>query len=163
MLKLCLLAGAALALVLALSGCGERDEPVDTAPTGEPLYAETVSPNQDYVEDEKDVVHYTVQIYQEADGTISVRADSNSAFFEQLSYDVSYNRTITKENIRVEWLTLAGGTEPTAARSSASGTSTSSARGFRRSLIRSRRSKKRVLPYGKALFFCEAYLHYTRS
>ena len=113
MIKLCLLACSALALIFVLSGCGERDEPVDTAPTGEPLYAETVSPNQDYVEDEKDVVHYTVQIYQAADGTISVRADSNSAFFEQLSYDVPYNRTITKENIRVEWLTLAGGTEPT--------------------------------------------------
>ena len=40
-------------------------------------------------------------------------SDSNSAFFEQLSYDVPYHRTITEENIRVEWLTLAGGTEPT--------------------------------------------------
>ena len=88
MIKLRLLACAALALVLALSGCGERDEPGDSAPAGEPLYAETVSPNQNYVEDEKDVVRYTVQIYQDADGTISVRADSNSAFFEQLSYDV---------------------------------------------------------------------------
>lgn len=87
--------------------------PGDSAPAGEPLYAETVSPNQNYVEDEKDVVRYTVQIYQDADGTISVRADSNSAFFEQLSYDVPYHRTITEENIRVEWLTLAGGTEPT--------------------------------------------------
>lgn len=113
MIKLRLLACAALALVLALSGCGERDEPGDSAPVGEPLYAETVSPNQNYVEDEKDVVRYTVQIYQDADGTISVRADSNSAFFEQLSYDVPYHRTITEENIRVEWLTLAGGTEPT--------------------------------------------------
>ena len=94
MINLRLLACAALALVLALSGCGERDEPGDSAPAGEPLYAETVSPNQNYVEDEKDVV-------------------SNSAFFEQLSYDVPYHRTITEENIRVEWLTLAGGTEPT--------------------------------------------------
>ena len=59
MIKLRLLACAALALVLALSGCGERDEPGDSAPAGEPLYAETVSPNQNYVEDEKDVVRYT--------------------------------------------------------------------------------------------------------
>lgn len=87
--------------------------PAIPRPRVSPLYAETVSPNQNYVEDEKDVVRYTVQIYQDADGTISVRADSNSAFFEQLSYDVPYHRTITEENIRVEWLTLAGGTEPT--------------------------------------------------
>ena len=44
MIKLRLLACAALALVLALSGCGERNEPGDSAPAGEPLYAETVSP-----------------------------------------------------------------------------------------------------------------------
>ena len=111
MIKLCLLAAAALALVL--SACGKRDTPGDAAPVGESLHTETVSPNQDYVEDEKDVVRCTVQIYQDADWTISVRADSNSAFFEQLIYDVPYHRTITEENIRVEWLTLAGGTEPT--------------------------------------------------
>ena len=77
MINLRLLACAALALVLALSGCGERDEPGDSAPAGEPLYAETVSPNQNYVEDEKDVVRYTVQIYQDADGTISEPTESD--------------------------------------------------------------------------------------
>ena len=113
MIKLRLLACAALALVLALSGCGERNEPGDSAPAGEPLYAETVSPNNKYLHDDMEVFRYTLLIYQDGDGTISARADSNSAFFEQLSYDVPYHRMITEENIRVEWLTLAGGTEPT--------------------------------------------------
>ena len=44
---------------------------------------ETVSPNKDYITDEKDLVNYTVRVYQEKNNDIIVYAESNSPLFDE--------------------------------------------------------------------------------
>lgn len=39
------------------------------------IYEETISPNEDYVTDEADLVYYTVQVYQDKDNRIIVSAE----------------------------------------------------------------------------------------
>lgn len=46
------------------------------------IYEETVSPNKKYVSNKKDIVHYTIKIYQEDKNTVQVHAESNSPVFE---------------------------------------------------------------------------------
>ena len=45
---------------------------------------ETVSPNKDYITDEKDLVNYTVRVYQEKNNDIIVYAESNSPLFDEV-------------------------------------------------------------------------------
>ena len=47
---------------------------------------ETVSPNKDYITDEKDLVNYTVRVYQEKNNDIIVYAESNSPLFDEAQY-----------------------------------------------------------------------------
>ena len=49
---------------------------------------ETVSPNKDYITDEKDLVNYTVRVYQEKNNDIIVYAESNSPLFDEAQYIV---------------------------------------------------------------------------
>lgn len=60
------------------------------------IYKETVSPNKEYVSDKKDIVHYTIKIYQEDKNTVQVHAESNSPIFENTNYTVDYNQKISK-------------------------------------------------------------------
>ena len=76
------------------------------------IYEETVSPNKKYVSNKKDIVHYTIQIYQEDKNTVQVHAESNSPIFENTNYRVDYNQKISKEDIQIKWMTLSGSTEP---------------------------------------------------
>ena len=46
---------------------------------------ETVSPNEAYVDDEADIVNYTVEVYQDDEYDIWVYASSNSAFLNLCS------------------------------------------------------------------------------
>lgn len=77
------------------------------------IYDETISPNEDYVTDEADLVCYTVQVYQDKDNRIIVSAESNSAFFEPVQYEVDFDHEISEQDVLVKWMTLSGGTEPT--------------------------------------------------
>lgn len=76
------------------------------------VYEETVSPNKKYVSDKKDIVHYTIKIYQEDKNTVQVHAESNSPIFENTNYTVDYNQKLSKEDIQIKWMTLSGSTEP---------------------------------------------------
>ena len=76
------------------------------------VYEEKVSPNKKYVSDIKDIVHYTIKIYQEDKNTVYVHAESNSAIFENTNYSVDYNQKLSKEDIQIKWMTLSGSTEP---------------------------------------------------
>ena len=58
---------------------------------------ETVSPNKDYITDEKDLVNYTVRVYQEKNNDIIVYAESNSPLFDEAQYIVTCDHTITAE------------------------------------------------------------------
>ena len=75
------------------------------------VYEETVSPNKKYVSDKKDIVHYTIKIYQEDKNTVQVHAESNSPIFENTNYTVDYNQKLSKEDIQIKWMTLSGSTE----------------------------------------------------
>ena len=58
---------------------------------------ETVSPNKDYITDEKDLVNYTVRVYQEKNNDIIVYAESNSPLFDEAQYIVICDHAITAE------------------------------------------------------------------
>lgn len=75
------------------------------------IYEETVSPNKKYVSNKKDIVHYTIKIYQEDKNTVQVHAESNSPIFENTDYRVDYNQKISKKDIQIKWMTLSGSTE----------------------------------------------------
>ncbi len=76
------------------------------------IYEETVSPNKKYVSNKKDIVHYTIKIYQEDKNKVQVYAESNSPVFENTNYSVDYNQKLSKEDIQIKWMTLSGSTEP---------------------------------------------------
>lgn len=75
------------------------------------IYKETVSPNKKYVSNKKDIVHYTIKIYQEDKNTVQVHAESNSPIFENTNYRVDYNQKLSKEDIQIKWMTLSGSTK----------------------------------------------------
>lgn len=75
------------------------------------IYEETVSPNKKYGSNKKDIVHYTIKIYQEDKNTVQVHAESNSPIFENTNYSVDYNQKLSKEDIQIKWMTLSGSTE----------------------------------------------------
>lgn len=76
------------------------------------IYEEKVSPNKEYVSEKKDIVHYTIKVYQEDKNTVQVHAESNSPIFENTNYRVDYNQKLSKEDIQIKWMTLSGSTEP---------------------------------------------------
>ena len=94
-----------LACALVLLGCS-------TTSAGTVVFEETVSPNEKYVSSEADVVYYTVRVTQAAPGTATVSAESNSGFFEPVSYEVTCDGELSADDVTVEWTTLMGGTEP---------------------------------------------------
>lgn len=100
-----MLTALCLACALVLLGC-------HTAPTGSVVFEETVSPNEKYVSSKEDVVYYTVRVTQAAPGTATVSVESNSGFFEPVSYEVTCDGELSADDVSVEWTTLMGGTEP---------------------------------------------------
>ena len=99
------LAVLCLACTLVLLGCGATS-------AGTVVFGETVSPNEKYVSSEADVVYYTVRVTQAAPGTATVSAESNSGFFEPVSYEVACDGELSASNVSVEWTTLMGNPEP---------------------------------------------------
>lgn len=94
-----------LACALVLLGCGATS-------AGTVIFEETISPNEKYVSSEADVVYYTVRVTQAAPGTATVSAESNSGFFEPVSYEVACDGELSADDVSVEWTTLMGNPEP---------------------------------------------------
>ena len=94
-----------VACALALLGCW-------TSAGGTIVFEETASPNEQYVSSEADVVYYTVRVAQAAPGTATVSAESNSGFFEPVSYEVACDGELSADDVSVEWSTLMGNPEP---------------------------------------------------
>ena len=99
------LAALCLACSLVLLGCG-------TTSANTVIFEETVSPNEKYVSSEADVVYYTVRVTQTAPGTATVSTESNSGFFEPVSYEVACGGELSADDVSVKWTTLMSGTEP---------------------------------------------------
>lgn len=103
-----------LACMLGLMACSsKKSTDADSDVSGNLIYEETVSPNKEYVENEEDIVTYTVKIYQDKDHTILVHSESNSEFFEPLQYKMEYDADIVRSDIDMEWTTLMGNPSPT--------------------------------------------------
>ena len=99
---------------LGTTGCSSKEsEDSGAIGKGKRIFEETISPNKDYVENEKDVVYHTVEIYQNSDNVIIVTSKSTSAFFKPLQYEVESDTSITKSDIDVEWTTSMGNPDPT--------------------------------------------------
>lgn len=99
-----------LLISMSVSGCASKDI-VDK--NNNLIYQELISPNEQYVDNQEDVVHYTVEVYQENDDTLSIHAKSNSKLFEPLDYEFYIDKSFSKDDITVEWTTLMGSTEAT--------------------------------------------------
>lgn len=99
------LAALCLACSLVPLGCGATS-------AGTVVFEETVSPNEKYVSSEADVVYYTVRVTQAAPGTATVSTESNSGFFEPVSYEVACDGELSVDDVSVEWTTLMGSPEP---------------------------------------------------
>ena len=100
-----MLTALCVACALVLFGCG-------TSSAGTVIFEETVSPNEKYASSEADIVYYTVRVTQAAPGTATVSAESNSGFFEPVSYEIECDGELSVDDVSVKWTTLTGGTEP---------------------------------------------------
>ena len=104
---------AALLLLTLLVGCGGQNDKADndtkTDLEANLLYENTISPNEKYVENEEDLVYYTIKVYRESGGLL-VTSHSNSAFSKDMQYEVKTDAVITEENVAVQWQTLSGET-----------------------------------------------------
>ena len=102
-----------LVFVFLLVGCGggtdTADNDTETDMEANLIYENTISPNEKYVENEEDLVYYTVKVYRETGGLL-VTSHSNSAFSKDMQYKIETDADITKEDITVQWQTLSGET-----------------------------------------------------
>lgn len=73
------------------------------------IYKNTISPNENFVENENDKVFYTIEVYQN-DNDIKVVANSNSSFTKEISYEIESDTQITENDVNVEWETIMGDT-----------------------------------------------------
>lgn len=105
-------------LIFSLAGCSSKDiEKTDNLVSAQNMKLvceETISPNEDYVNNKEDVVKYTIEIYQDENNKILVNAKSNSNFFEPLQYEIEFNTSISKSDVDIQWTTLMGNPTPTA-------------------------------------------------
>lgn len=110
---------AAISLFAAacLFGCSSQpaDRDAQSSPeavVGTTVLEETISPNEQYVDSEADIVHYTVRVTQTAPDMATVSTESNSGFFEPVSYDVECDGELSASDVSVTWTTLMGNPEP---------------------------------------------------
>ena len=80
---------AALCNCMLMIGMTKKKENNTIPKDASPICEETVSPNKDYITDEKDLVNYTVRVYQEKNNDIIVYAESNSPLFDEAQYIVT--------------------------------------------------------------------------
>ena len=99
-----------LLISMSISGCASKDI-VDK--NNNLIHQESISPNEKYVDNKEEVIHYTVEVYQENDDTLSIHAKSNSKLFEPLDYEFYIDKSFSKDDITVEWTTLMGSAEAT--------------------------------------------------
>ena len=75
---------------LMIGGCSQGETETDLLADNDEslIYEETISPNEDYVSSQDDIVYYTIRFYQDEDDKITVTADSNALLFEKMEYEV---------------------------------------------------------------------------
>lgn len=100
----------AIIVMLGITGCSNDANPI----IEENLLCESIiSPNEEYIEDDKDKVVLEIKVYQDKDHTIVVTATDNTEFFEDKEYTLKYDKDISESDISIEWTTLMGSDKPT--------------------------------------------------
>ena len=97
---------AALCNCMLMIGMTKKKENNTIPKDASLICEETVSPNKDYITDEKDLVNYTVRVYQEKNNDIIVYAESNSPLFDEAQYIVTCDHAITADDVQIKWTTL---------------------------------------------------------
>lgn len=100
----------AIIVMLGITGCSNDANPI----IEENLVSESIiSPNEEYIEDDKDKVVLEIKVYQDKDHTIVITATDNTEFFEDKEYTLKYDKDISESDISIEWTTLMGSDKPT--------------------------------------------------
>lgn len=102
-----------LAVICLACGCGSNVKTDDKLMLNETnlIYEEELSPNAEYIENAEDKVVFNVKIYQVESNDIIVCASSNSAFFDDMQYEITYDKEISETDINIAWTTNMGSTE----------------------------------------------------
>lgn len=102
-------------IAMFLCGCSSDSAPAESSSSAEKaelIYESQVSPNEAFVEDKAERVVYTIQVFQDEDDVITVKAASNAAFFQDTQYEIAYSSQISEPDIAVTWTTIMGNPEP---------------------------------------------------
>ena len=94
-----------------IAGCSQPAD--DAAADGQVVFEETISPNEKYGHTGDEAVYYTIRVTQAADNTATVRTESNSGFFEPMSYQLECAAPLTQDDVTTTWTTIMGNTEDT--------------------------------------------------
>ncbi|WP_302954218.1 hypothetical protein [Faecalitalea cylindroides] len=98
----------AVMVILFVSVVGCSSQGIHDLNDSKLIYEETISPNREYVENEEDIVDYTIEIYQDNENNILVYSTSNSEFFDQLQCEMEWDEKMNESDIFTEWTTLMG-------------------------------------------------------
>ena len=96
-----------LTVFILVGACSHTESDIQ----GNLIYEETISPNENHVSSEDNIVYYTVQIFLDSDYTITVNSESDFAFFEPVQYAIEFDKPISKEDIKIQWTTFMGSSE----------------------------------------------------
>lgn len=98
----------AVMVILFVSVVGCLSQEIHDLNDSKLIYEETISPNREYVENEEDIVDYTIEIYQDNENNILVYSTSNSEFFDPLQCEMEWDEKMNESDIFIEWTTLMG-------------------------------------------------------
>lgn len=98
----------AVMIILFVSVVGCSSQEIHDLNDSKLIYEETISPNREYVENEEDIVDYTIEIYQDNENNILVYSTSNSEFFDPLQCEIEWDEKMNESDIFIEWTTLMG-------------------------------------------------------
>lgn len=98
----------AVMVILFVSVVGCSSQETNDLNDSKLIYEETISPNREYVENEEDIVDYTIEIYQDNENNILVYSTSNSKFFDPLQCEMEWDEKMNESDIFIEWTTLMG-------------------------------------------------------
>ena len=98
----------AVMVILFVSVVGCSSQEIHDLNDSKLIYEETISPNREYVENEEDIVDYTIEIYQDNENNILVYSTSNSEFFDPLQCEIEWDEKMNESDIFIKWTTLMG-------------------------------------------------------
>lgn len=98
----------AVMVILFVSVVGCSSQEIHDLNDSKLIYEESISPNREYVENEEDIVDYTIEIYQDNENNILVYSTSNSKFFDPLQCEMEWDEKMNESDIFIEWTTLMG-------------------------------------------------------